>query len=142
MVLKLLFWRIPGLMGLKRLLLINVRLSFSPWFSSPSLFFVRCTLNFSVLTNWFFFFSNFVAFYLILDVAVGGTNGWFPDGSEKPWLDGSTSRSFLLLLIRLEGVLTVAIVLSVFLAPMLDFWRAKNAWLPTWPANEGRSMIV
>jgi len=57
------------------------------------------------------------SFYLILDVAVGGTNGWFPDGSEKPWLDGSTT-------------------------PMLDFWRAKNAWLPTWPANEGRSMIV
>jgi hypothetical protein len=28
-------------------------------------------------------------------VAVGGTNGWFPDGSEKPWLDGSTSQSFL-----------------------------------------------
>ena len=32
-----------------------------------------------------------LAFYLILDVAVGGTSGWFPDGSEKPWLDGSAS---------------------------------------------------
>jgi len=50
-------------------------------------------------------------------VAAGGTNGWFPDGSEKPWLDGSTT-------------------------PMLDFWRAKNAWLPTWPAKEERSMVV
>jgi len=31
-------------------------------------------------------------FYLILNVAVGGTNGWFPDGAgNKPWLDGSTS---------------------------------------------------
>lgn len=30
-------------------------------------------------------------FYLILDVGVGGTNGWFPDGPEKPWLDGSPS---------------------------------------------------
>lgn len=29
-------------------------------------------------------------FYLILDLAVGGTNGWFPDGvGNKPWLDGS-----------------------------------------------------
>lgn len=37
-----------------------------------------------------------VAFYLILDVAVGGTNGWFPDGgSEKPWLDGSRSKPLL-----------------------------------------------
>jgi len=35
------------------------------------------------------------AFYLILDIAVGGTNGWFPDGSEKPWLDGSRSESLL-----------------------------------------------
>ena len=31
-------------------------------------------------------------FYLILNVAVGGTNGWFPDGyGNKPWLDGSLS---------------------------------------------------
>lgn len=29
------------------------------------------------------------AFYLILDVATGGTNGWFPDGDgNKPWLNG------------------------------------------------------
>lgn len=29
-------------------------------------------------------------FYLIMNVAVGGTNGWFPDGAgNKPWLDGS-----------------------------------------------------
>jgi len=32
------------------------------------------------------------SFYLILDVAVGGTNGWFPDGAgNKPWLDSSKS---------------------------------------------------
>ena len=31
-------------------------------------------------------------FYLILNVAVGGTNGWFPDGiGDKPWFDGSLS---------------------------------------------------
>jgi hypothetical protein len=30
-------------------------------------------------------------FYLILDVGVGGTNGWFPDGKEKPWYDGAES---------------------------------------------------
>ena len=32
------------------------------------------------------------AFYLILSLGVGGTNGWFPDSKEKPWLDGSTSE--------------------------------------------------
>jgi hypothetical protein len=30
------------------------------------------------------------AFYLILDVAVGGTNGFFPDNvGGKPWVDSS-----------------------------------------------------
>ena len=33
-------------------------------------------------------------FYLIMNVAVGGTNGWFPDGAgDKPWLDHSLSKS-------------------------------------------------
>ena len=35
-------------------------------------------------------------FYLIMNVAVGGTNGWFPDGvGNKPWLDGSLSKSHI-----------------------------------------------
>ncbi|CZS98780.1 hypothetical protein WAI453_001825 [Rhynchosporium graminicola] len=47
-------------------------------------------------------------FYLIINVAVGGTNGWFEDGkSGKPWLDGSQTAR-------------------------LDFWRQRNQWLPTW----------
>ncbi|KAF8151651.1 GH16 beta-1,3-glucan recognition protein [Crassisporium funariophilum] len=57
-------------------------------------------------------------FYLILNVAVGGTNGWFPDGSEKPWLDGSNTA-------------------------MGDFWRTRDQWLPTWPVNiEERSLVI
>ena len=33
------------------------------------------------------------SFYLILDLAVGGTSGWFPDGvGGKPWLDGSNGE--------------------------------------------------
>ncbi|KAJ7898680.1 concanavalin A-like lectin/glucanase domain-containing protein [Mycena olivaceomarginata] len=57
-------------------------------------------------------------FYLIMNVAVGGTNGWFPDGPEKPWLDGSGT------------------------AP-LDFLRAKNQWYNTWPQDEfHRAMVV
>lgn len=47
-------------------------------------------------------------FYLILNVAVGGTNGWFKDGrSGKPWVDESPT------------------------APK-DFWDARKEWLPTW----------
>ncbi len=33
------------------------------------------------------------AFYLILNVAAGGTSGWFPDEEgDKPWNDGSNSE--------------------------------------------------
>ncbi|KAH7393274.1 concanavalin A-like lectin/glucanase domain-containing protein [Cadophora sp. MPI-SDFR-AT-0126] len=50
-------------------------------------------------------------FYLIINVAVGGSNGWFQDGKDgKPWVDASpTART--------------------------DFWNARNKWLPTWEEN-------
>ena len=52
-------------------------------------------------------------FYLILNVAVGGTNGWFPDGMQnKPWVDLSPSAK-------------------------LDFWRSKDQWYPTWQDKNG-----
>ncbi|KAJ7245463.1 hypothetical protein C8J57DRAFT_1361993 [Mycena rebaudengoi] len=58
------------------------------------------------------------AFYLITNVAVGGTNGWFPDGPEKPWLDGSAT------------------------APR-DFLQAKDKWFPSWPQDiERRAMVI
>ncbi|KAK7017657.1 GH16 beta-1 3-glucan recognition protein [Favolaschia claudopus] len=57
-------------------------------------------------------------FYLIMNVAVGGTNGWFPDGPEKPWLDGSAT------------------------AP-LDFLRAQSQWYSTWPQDPfKRAMVI
>ena len=47
-------------------------------------------------------------FYLILNVAVGGANGWFEDGkSGKPWLNQSPNAK-------------------------LDFWNRRNEWYPTW----------
>jgi len=55
-------------------------------------------------------------FYLILNVAVGGTNGWFADGvAGKPWVDQSTTA-------------------------MLNFWQARDQWYPTW--EKGSQMIV
>ncbi|KAI9752355.1 MAG: hypothetical protein M4579_005663 [Chaenotheca gracillima] len=55
-------------------------------------------------------------FYLILNVAVGSTNGWFEDGkSNKPWVDLSpTARR--------------------------DFWQSRDQWYPTW--QEGGQMVV
>ncbi len=50
-------------------------------------------------------------FYLILNVAVGGTNGWFLDGVDgKPWVDESPTAQ-------------------------KEFWDAKEQWYPTWQDN-------
>jgi hypothetical protein len=58
------------------------------------------------------------SFYLILSLGVGGTNGWFPDGKDKPWLDNSKTA-------------------------MSDFWTARNQWQPTWGNNtEDKSFII
>ncbi|KAM3067192.1 hypothetical protein ACMFMG_005440 [Clarireedia jacksonii] len=57
-------------------------------------------------------------FYLILNVAVGGTNGYFPDKvGNKPWGDASLT------------------------AP-LEFWNASSQWGPTWGPPEERGMTV
>ncbi|KAI1162935.1 concanavalin A-like lectin/glucanase domain-containing protein [Nemania serpens] len=59
-------------------------------------------------------------FYLILNVAVGGTNGWFQDSkSSKPWLDSSPNAK-------------------------KDFWNAQDTWLPTWksPAMEVKKVSM
>lgn len=58
------------------------------------------------------------SFYLILNVAVGGTNGYFQDSkSNKPWADQSPT------------------------AP-LEFWSARDAWLPTWGLGDSKGMTV
>ncbi|UPK99869.1 hypothetical protein LCI18_010804 [Fusarium solani-melongenae] len=58
------------------------------------------------------------SFFLILNVAVGGTNGWFPDAvGGKPWADRSET-------------------------PMRDFWKANETWLPSWGPKEERGMVV
>ncbi|EJD35002.1 concanavalin A-like lectin/glucanase [Auricularia subglabra TFB-10046 SS5] len=58
-------------------------------------------------------------FYLILNVAVGGTNGWFPDNiGDKPWFDNSPTA-------------------------MKDFIEAKDKWYPTWPTDvKKRGMAI
>ena len=57
-------------------------------------------------------------FYLILNVAVGGTNGFFEDGvGNKPWVN-----------------------LSPY-APR-EFWDAQSQWYPTWGAGDTRGLTV
>jgi beta-glucanase (GH16 family) len=47
-------------------------------------------------------------FYLIINLAVGGTNGWFEDGKAgKPWLNTSPNAK-------------------------KDFWEAREQWYSTW----------
>lgn len=51
-------------------------------------------------------------FYLIINLAAGGTSGWFPDGyGNKPWYDGSATA-------------------------MADFAEAQDTWSKTWPESE------
>ena len=78
-------------------------------------------------------------FYLIMNVAVGGTNGWFPDGvGDKPWLDGSLSKYLSSFPCAGGGWLT-----GRLLAAMTDFAQAQKQWFATWPANiEDRALVV
>ena len=61
-------------------------------------------------------------FYLILNVAIGGTNGFFPDDAEngggppKPWNNDSPTA-------------------------MKDFWMAKDQWFPTWVPEDSAMQI-
>jgi len=56
--------------------------------------------------------ADIAAFYLVLNLAVGATNGWFPDGEgSKPWIDNSGTA-------------------------MTDFWAAKDKWWNNWPSDK------
>lgn len=59
-------------------------------------------------------------FYLILNVAVGGTGGYFAEGMcDKPWSDKSSTAA-------------------------LDFWNKKDEWYPSWnyPLTNDSAMKV
>jgi len=49
-------------------------------------------------------------FYLIMNVAVGGTNSYFPDGDGKPWVDTDPHA-------------------------VNSFWNNQAQWYPTWQQN-------
>jgi hypothetical protein len=56
--------------------------------------------------------SIYPAFYLVLDLAAGGTSGWFPDRlGNKPWFDESDSA-------------------------MRDFASQQSTWSATWPDSD------
>jgi hypothetical protein len=53
------------------------------------------------------------SFYLILNVAVGGSNGWFTDGKNgKPWVNNSPNSR-------------------------VTFWNDRDQWSKTWTEPEG-----
>jgi len=55
-------------------------------------------------------------FYLIINLGVGATNGWFENGRDKkPWVDGSPNAA-------------------------RDFWDARNEWKKTWK-NDGEMVV-
>lgn len=59
-------------------------------------------------------------FYLVLELAVGGVQGWFPDGvGGKPWLDADGGQ-----------------------LAMRDFQSAQSLWFPTWTHASTFQMCV
>ncbi|XP_055322082.1 beta-1,3-glucan-binding protein-like [Sitodiplosis mosellana] len=61
-------------------------------------------------------------FYLVMNVAVGGTNGYFPDNNntiyKKPWNNTSSSA-------------------------MKDFWTHRDSWISNWHLeNDDSSLLV
>ncbi|KAJ3330350.1 hypothetical protein HDU76_005896 [Blyttiomyces sp. JEL0837] len=57
-------------------------------------------------------------FFLILNVAVGGTNGFFPDGEKKPWQNADLNAAYN------------------FLTSLTDWYNT------TWPEGDDRAMQV
>mmetsp|Transcript_24109 Transcript_24109/g.33807 ORF Transcript_24109/g.33807 Transcript_24109/m.33807 type:complete len:359 (+) Transcript_24109:136-1212(+) len=56
-------------------------------------------------------------YYIIFDMAVGGTNGYFPDGvGGKPWSDSDPNA-------------------------VNAFWSALNSWYPTWQGENAAMQI-
>ena len=55
-------------------------------------------------------------FYIVLNVAVGGTGGYFPDGPEKPWSNQSPIAAY-------------------------QFWQAQSQWGQSW-VGENTAMVV
>jgi hypothetical protein len=60
-------------------------------------------------------------FYIIMNLAVGGSNGFFPDELinqpyPKPWLNTSPNT-------------------------FLDFWNARASWLPTWQGDDAALQV-
>ncbi|KAI0051591.1 glycoside hydrolase family 16 protein [Auriscalpium vulgare] len=52
------------------------------------------------------------SFYLVMNLAAGGTSGWFPDKKgDKPWFDSSNTA-------------------------MRDFAQAQSTWSATWPDSD------
>ena len=72
-----------------------------------------------------------------MDVAVGGTSGWFPDGAGgKPWLDNSAGMflfCFLFLLVFCRA--NSDCVFLILLDAMFNFANAQDTWFSTWPLD-------
>lgn len=64
-----------------------------------------------------FTFGNIFQFYFLINLAVGGTNGFFPEEGNvggKPWRNSSPT-------------------------PIRDFWNGRDHWLPTWRLHVNNS---
>jgi hypothetical protein len=74
-------------------------------------------------------------FYLIFDVAVGSTNGFFPEGvGNKPWSDSGNAAS--------DFYKGMEFINRETLKMNTNTWKAIDTWLPTWGQGNDRGMTV
>jgi len=77
---------------------------------------------------------------LILNVAVGGTSGMFPDGianpKPKPWSNGSpnTVNNYA----KFENFNETKILFQAF----KDFWSKRSDWEPTWKTDGSTALKI
>ena len=85
-------------------------------------------------------------FYLIINLAVGGTNGYFPwdakneGGRAQPWSATSTNVCNSSVYIK---HLKLSSIKQLVIQALLDFWKGKSGWYPTWcNGNETSALQV
>lgn len=73
-------------------------------------------------------------FYLIINVAVGGTNGYFEDAvGDKPWSDAGPAASEFYKskeIIQTEKAPSIGLLVFIF-----NGLTGVDTWLPTWPSG-------
>jgi len=83
-------------------------------------------------------------FYFVLNLAVGGTNSYFPDSAKgpytKPWKNSSPNVSIHDCNHKHNFIRELIFHIS-HLQAMLDFWKGKKDWYSTWKGEDSALVV-